>query len=150
MKLKLLITPSYFCKNRCKFCYLGKDREDKTVLNLEKLKALLEDVSASSKFEIEHIDLLGGELAHLDISYVDKLLNLVKNYSSVCSVITSELDFARYLSETHKTFTVNLSYNFTDTRTDKLISNAVSVPFNLFTLDYAIKDKKNTRHFKLH
>lgn len=140
MDLKLLITPSYFCNNRCPFCYLGKDRENATCVNLEKLKGLLSELAVSSDFSIKRIDLLGGELAHLDLVYVEELLKIAKNYSESCSIITSEISFAHFLANNHKDYIINLSFNFTKARPDQEILNASVVPFNVFTLDYSIKD----------
>ena len=57
-KIKVFITTNYFCNFDCEYCYLGYLRNDSMVIDIEKLKKQLSEISVSRK--IEEIIIAGG------------------------------------------------------------------------------------------
>lgn len=67
-EITLSINPSYFCNNRCSFCYLNKKQlSDQTRLPLPDLLTKINQVK--KHYDIVHIDLYGGEPSLLPSAY---------------------------------------------------------------------------------
>lgn len=81
------IIPSYKCHYKCPFCFLGKLREDFTLLKLEKLEENLKTIS--EEYIIDQIDLFGGELGEINENYLRHLLNLCLEYNPNRITITT-------------------------------------------------------------
>lgn len=82
------LNPVYYCNFSCSFCYLTpKQLNDKLTLPLELVNLRLKEVS--DKYNVEHIDLYGGELLLLEDSYLKGLLSIVKTYAKNISLITN-------------------------------------------------------------
>lgn len=90
-RLSLSINPSYHCNFRCEFCYLTPEQlADKTRISIETLCERLDEVQRV--YDIEHVDLYGGETLMLPKEYLDAIkfelhrrgvddLNLITNLS---------------------------------------------------------------------
>lgn len=77
--MKVSINPTYLCNFRCDFCYLTKEQlSDKKVATLSQIENQL--ASISSKYEIEHVDLYGGEVALLPEDYLYSLFDIVGKF----------------------------------------------------------------------
>ena len=77
-KIKLSIQPTFLCNYNCEYCYLGNLRKDKTILDLDILKQRLEEITKI--YNIDNIQILGGEISILDINYLNDLCNIIKKY----------------------------------------------------------------------
>lgn len=84
MKIQISINPTYKCNMNCSFCYL---KHTPKVLDLEKLENKLKDISL--KYDIDSIDLYGGEICLLPDDYLLKLILLCKKYVDIIGVITN-------------------------------------------------------------
>lgn len=77
--LTVSINPTYYCNFNCDFCYLTPEQlSDKNKVSLDKLNELLSVVD--NKYNIQHIDLYGGELTVLPKDYQQGLLDLCRKY----------------------------------------------------------------------
>lgn len=73
----LSINPTYYCNFRCDFCYLTEEQlSDRTKLNLDVLSKRIDEVQ--SHFEVNMIDLYGGEVGLLSENYMNNLCDLVR------------------------------------------------------------------------
>ena len=81
--------PTYLCNFRCKFCYLSPEQlANKETIGSERLFEILSEISSNRK--IVHIDLYGGEVALLNLSYVDEFFKVLKVfYNGKVNVITN-------------------------------------------------------------
>lgn len=80
------VNPTYLCFNNCEYCYLGKLRTSKDILDICKLRQLLDLVS--KKYCISHIDIYGGDLATLSKGYLSKLLNCIQFFCNYITIVT--------------------------------------------------------------
>jgi MoaA/NifB/PqqE/SkfB family radical SAM enzyme len=105
--ITISVNPTYFCNFDCNFCYLTKEQlNDKTLLNLDILIQKL--IKVSNFFNIECIDIYGGEVGLLSTEYLEQLINTLRNYSTDINVITN-------LSKLHPSFSrsdINLSVSW--------------------------------------
>lgn len=109
-KINLSVNPSFFCNFRCDFCYLTPEQlADKNKISLERLAEMVDEVR--TLYDIEHVDLYGGEVALLPYDYVLGIkaifhdrgihgLNIVTNMSALNEIVL-DLDF-----------TLSVSYDF--------------------------------------
>ena len=109
-KITLSINPWYFCNFGCNFCYLTEQQlDDKTLLDLTVLASKLDE--AMTLFEVERVDLYGGEIGLLPKAYVKGLkdvlfsrgitdINIITNLSMVNDVILDP------------DFSISVSYDF--------------------------------------
>lgn len=86
--ITISLNPSYFCSERCHFCYLTEEQlSDKKRLDLNRLKEMLAEVS--QYYQIEHIDLYGGEPALLPRPYIEVLKSILSEYVEEVNVNTN-------------------------------------------------------------
>jgi len=85
-RFSVSINPTYKCSAGCKFCYLGDQRLDQTLLPLSKLHDKLSKLS-----EIETIDIYGGEISELTDNYIFDLLDCVRGFNPRRINITTNL-----------------------------------------------------------
>lgn len=86
--ISLSVMPTFWCTYNCSYCYLGNDRKDKTMLSIDILKQRFYELKQES-FEIESIDIYGGNLCLLPISYIQQVIELCKSYSENVRVVTN-------------------------------------------------------------
>lgn len=76
----LSINPSYYCNFRCKFCYLTEQQlSDRKLLPLDLLKQRI--IETQKWYDIDMVDLYGGEIGLLPEQYVNDLCNLLNKYN---------------------------------------------------------------------
>lgn len=92
--MRLSINPSYKCNFRCSFCYLtpqqlaGKDPNVKNLADINDIESCLKTVA--NKYDIEHIDLYGGEIGLIPSDYLNSLHEMIsKYYDGKINVITN-------------------------------------------------------------
>jgi sulfatase maturation enzyme AslB (radical SAM superfamily) len=79
--MNVSINPSYKCNFRCPSCYLTNDQlKDSTTLDLSVIEQRLDEVAR--QYEIETIDLYGGEVGLLPLAYLSEIKNLASRYTS--------------------------------------------------------------------
>ena len=88
-EIVLSLNPTYLCNFRCQFCYLSTEQlANKESIPPERLFEILNEISAHR--QIAHIDLYGGEVALLSLSYIDKMFEILKVfYNGKINVITN-------------------------------------------------------------
>lgn len=85
-KLAISINPTYNCNFSCQFCYL-KGLNKETFLDLNILKNQLKDLSLN--YNIQYIDIYGGEIFLLDDQYLKKLIHIIKQYVKKIYIVTN-------------------------------------------------------------
>ena len=73
------VMTNYFCNYNCEYCYLGDLKKSNSVINLDKLKAQLEELAA--RYDIDEIHCYGGEITLLDEDFIVKVLETCKPYA---------------------------------------------------------------------
>lgn len=106
-KLSLSVNPTYYCNFRCEFCYLTPEQlGDKTRLSLTRLFERVDEVM--EHYDIEMVDLYGGETLLLPKEYLDAMkfefhrrgiedLNLITNLS-VNNPVMNDVDWMMSVS----------------------------------------------------
>ena len=74
----LIITPTYSCPFKCKFCFNLDKCDDKTLLDLNDLEEFLKKYSR----QFDKVVISGGETSLLASSYMNDLIKIVNNYSN--------------------------------------------------------------------
>lgn len=72
--IDLSITPLHFCNLNCEFCYLGRLRYAKDILDLQHIEKIL------NEYDVRILDIYGGEITLLDDQYVIQLVEMLKKY----------------------------------------------------------------------
>lgn len=120
-KLSLSLNPSYHCNFRCEFCYLTPEQlGDKTRLSIVTLCERLDEVQ--QVYDIEMVDLYGGETLMLPKEYLDAIkfelhhrgiedLNLITNLS-VNNPVMNDTDWM-----------MSVSYDFNAREKHELVFN---------------------------
>lgn len=107
-EITISLNPSYFCSERCHFCYLTEAQlGDKKRLPLEKLDTLLQEVS--NLFQIQHIDLYGGEPGLLPRPYIQELKSLTQHYVEEVNVNTNFITVPEWFHDDY--FWISVSYD---------------------------------------
>jgi sulfatase maturation enzyme AslB (radical SAM superfamily) len=93
----LSINPTYYCNFRCNFCYLTEEQlSDRKKITLDLLESRVQE--AQHHYQVDMVDLYGGEIGLLPESYVNDLcsmlnrnniddINIITNLSMVNDVI---------------------------------------------------------------
>lgn len=101
---KLYIYPTYSCPYKCKFCYNLNKCDDKTLIDIDKLETFLSDYS--SKFD--KIIISGGEPSLLPESYMNNLIQVIKQYTDNCELSTYSILNTKIFNN----IDYNISYDF--------------------------------------
>lgn len=116
MKIQISINPTYKCNLNCPFCYL---KHTQKVMELNKLENKLSEIS--SQYDIESIDLYGGEICLLPDDYLMKLILLCKKYVNIIGVITNYTIDKKWLFDRNDIdLSVSWDYVFRD-RNDEVL-----------------------------
>lgn len=107
----LSINPIYLCNFRCNFCYLTeKQLEDKKTLSLDNLEKKLIEIKKEN-YQIDHVDIYGGEVALLSEDYLYSLDAILEKYDNPSiNIITNFYKLNKYLLEDH--VSVSVSFDF--------------------------------------
>jgi sulfatase maturation enzyme AslB (radical SAM superfamily) len=80
------ILTNYFCNSDCEYCFLNQLRSSNKIIDIDILRQQLDDVSV--RYSIKNINLYGGEISLLPLSYLKRLIDFCNTYSHV-NVITN-------------------------------------------------------------
>lgn len=122
--MQLSINPTYFCNFRCHHCYLGIDNlQNKLRLDLSKLESILQNIVSHTK--ITHIDLYGGEIGLLPLSYLKELeFILAPFYNGKINVITNFSNIHKFFYQDNVEITVSYDYIYREHH-NKVLLNIV-------------------------
>jgi sulfatase maturation enzyme AslB (radical SAM superfamily) len=144
-KISLSINPTYLCNFRCNFCYLTEEQlSSKNKLDLKKLENLLIELKDNS-FEIDHVDLYGGEISLLNEEYLNSLDTLLEKYDNpTINVVTNLSKINNYFLKEHVDLSVSFDFDVRE-KSDLVIQNILKIKKNISILMLASKDliKKN-------
>lgn len=74
--LTVSVNPWYYCNLRCEFCYLTPEQlSSKTLLDLDVLSQRLDEIG--QLYDIQHVDIYGGEVLLLPERYLEDLRDLL-------------------------------------------------------------------------
>ncbi|WP_312339115.1 radical SAM protein [Anaerospora hongkongensis] len=107
----LHIMTNYTCNYDCEYCYLGDLKSDSQILNLPKLKEQLAEIARHNIIDI--INLYGGEITLLPLSYIMELYNICRTYASV-SIVTNYSN--KVYNDYFKTQGIDLSTSINEER----------------------------------
>ena len=86
--ITLSINPTYFCNFDCNFCYLTKEElSDRKTISLSTLRERIAEIEKF--FNIDCVDLYGGEIALLEESYLNQIADLFDLESVDFNAITN-------------------------------------------------------------
>ncbi len=87
--MNVSINPTYYCNFRCDFCYLTEQQlSDVKCLPISKMEKLLDELERRH-YDIDVIDLYGGELGLLSNDYLERLIDLCLKRTPVVNIITN-------------------------------------------------------------
>lgn len=131
----LSINPWYYCNFRCSFCYLTEEQlSDKKLLPLDKLEQRLIEITAVSK--IDMVDLYGGEVGLLPVSYVKSLKELLHAYGIYDINVITNLSMINEIT-TDPDFFISVSYDFSAREKHELVFRnmaQLTTPFSVLML----------------
>lgn len=79
------LCPTFFCNQKCSYCYLGNLRNDKSILDLNILSPVLSNITCN----INNIEIFGGEISLLSKDYLNNLKSICLKYCQNIFVITN-------------------------------------------------------------
>lgn len=133
--LSLSLNPVYYCNFRCSFCYLTEQQlSDPTLLPLDRLKELLEEVS--THYQIKHVDLYGGEVLLLPQTYLDAVVQLIHGVGCTDINVNTNLSLVNDLA-LNPDITLSISYDFeAREKSGKVFGNILTLPrpYRILTL----------------
>lgn len=132
MSFTVSINPTYFCNFNCDFCYLSETQlKDRKVASLADISQRLTEVEE----KITHIDLYGGELGLLPDSYLNKLIDLCKQWTdSICIITNLSAIRPVFLREDIQ---LSVSYDFDAREKEQIVFNnmlKLQKPFSVLIL----------------
>ena len=103
------VMPTYLCNNNCNYCYLGGMGclNNPDILVPKVLKARLEEVS--ERYDIERIELYGGDLSLVPENTRNELFRISRYYSNDVKVTWTAIELA--LKHGFKEEDINISIN---------------------------------------
>lgn len=132
--ISISLNPSYFCSERCSFCYLTPTQlSDRNTLDINRLRYLLNDIS--THYRIVHIDLYGGEPLLLPSEYILELKSLLSIYVDRVYVNTNLVTIPNWIDDDY--FYLSVSYDgIARERSDRVYSNLFKLdkPFSVLSL----------------
>lgn len=120
-KLALSINPLYKCNLNCPFCYLGSLKDNQNILDLTYLINTLTKISY--RYDIECIDIYGGEVSLLSEFYFDMLVKLCKTFSKNVAITTNFIDFNKPIINNFDNIGVSLDFNNFRDKQEKVYNN---------------------------
>jgi sulfatase maturation enzyme AslB (radical SAM superfamily) len=110
-KMTVSYNPTYLCNFRCSFCYLTPEQlSDKTKLDAEKFNVLLNKIQQAG-YEIDHVDIYGGEVALLSEEYFDQIDEILVNHGDPSINIITNLSIMHpYFTREHVSLSVSFDF----------------------------------------
>ncbi len=106
----LSINPTYYCNFRCDFCYLTEQQlSDRKKLSLERLAVMLAEVT--SQYEVDMVDIYGGEVSLLGRDYWDDLISVIQVYGIYDINLVTNLSAINEITTDPRVLT-SVSYDF--------------------------------------
>lgn len=130
------INPTYYCNFRCSFCYLGDMLSDKTTIPLERVTELLNQLSM--QYDIDHIDIYGGEITALSDEYAEGLIDILSLFSERITIISNFSRVPSYFYRDNVDMTASYDYKARQDH-DKVHQNMVNFNKQLDVLMLASK-----------
>lgn len=131
----LSINPTYYCNFRCEFCYLTEEQlSDRQLLSLEDLNKHLADITAV--YQIEMVDIYGGEIGLICKTYWDKMIDLLHVYGIEDINLITNLSMINEITEDPRVYT-SVSYDFKGRESsDRVFRNMalLNKPFSILML----------------
>ena len=125
--IKVQIITNYFCNFNCEFCYLGKLRQNKDIINLEFLKNNLLDIAKF--YKIESIGILGGEPTLL--TNLQDIVNISKEFCKEINIITNLSNGFPINNVNYSTSLNKERDQYKETRFKLLINNNKDIGLNI-------------------
>lgn len=110
--ITISLNPTYLCNFRCKFCYLTPEQlGDKHKLEPARLDGMLQEIKESG-YDVEHVDLYGGEVGLLQESYLGYIHNLITSRftNTTFNVVTNLYKLNGYFQR--EDVSLSVSYDF--------------------------------------
>jgi len=124
-KISLSINPTYLCNFRCNFCYLTeKQLSDSSRLDLSKLEKKLKEIKEYG-YTIDHVDLYGGEVGLLPLSYLEEMDNILENFDNPnINVVTNLYKINPYFEKEHVDLSVSYDFKARE-KHDQVLQNII-------------------------
>jgi MoaA/NifB/PqqE/SkfB family radical SAM enzyme len=126
--LTVSINPTYLCNFRCEFCYLTSSHLlDKKKLSKDVLEQRLIDIQKNG-YKIDHVDLYGGEIGLLPLSYLEEMDDLLKDDGNPSINIISNLSLINpYFLKEHVELSVSFDFEHRQEH-EKVLQNIIGLP----------------------
>lgn len=125
--INLSVNCWYYCNLKCNFCYLTPTQlKDKWTLDLEVLEQRLIEVTAC--YDVQHVDLYGGELLLLPPEYLFAMRNLFHQYGIDDLVLVTNLTVVNDVARCPD-FDLTVSYDlWAREKSEQVFSNLLMLP----------------------
>lgn len=137
----LSLNPTYFCNFRngkcAETCYLTKEQlSNRQFLSIADIRARIEELTAS--FNLDHIDLYGGEVTILPLEYQQELMLFLASLDVSVNVVTNLSNpKSPFVTHLPKNLTLSVSWDFKARQTHEKVYErmlALNVPFSILSL----------------
>lgn len=134
-KINLSVNAWYYCNLKCNFCYLTPQQlKDKETLELDVLEQRL--IEVLEHYDVQHVDLYGGELLLLPPEYLFAMRDLFYKYDIDDLVLVSNLTVVNDAARCED-FDLTISYDlWAREKHEQVFSNLLLLPrpYTLLTL----------------
>ncbi len=133
-KIFVSLNPTYLCNFRCEFCYLTtSELADKEKLDINLLSGMFHEI-VSAGYEIEQVDLYGGEIALLKNEYLQKIDNILLEFGDpAVNIITNLSIINPFFLNKHVSLSVSFDFDARE-KSEKVLSNILSLDKNVSIL----------------
>lgn len=130
--MNISLNPWYYCNFRCKFCYLTEGQlSSQKLIKLETLEHRLQQIMAEYGV-IHKVDVYGGEIGLLPLSYFNDMTDLLKKYSENLNLITN-LSMVNDITQ-HPDYSISVSYDFSAREKHDLVYKNMSLLHTNFSV----------------
>lgn len=130
--INLSINLWYYCNFSCEFCYLTPTQlKDRTLLSLESLEERL--IEVTSTYQVEHVDLYGGEILLLPTEYLFAVRDLLHCYGITDLVLVTNGSVVNEVSACED-FDLTISYDLSAREMNELVFSNLLIQPRKYTL----------------
>lgn len=139
-KITVSINPTYLCNFRCDFCYLTpKQLSDKSKVTVNEIDLRLKEIS-NFNYEVDHVDLYGGEIALLSQPYLEELDQVLQNNGDpTINIITNLSKINPFFLKEHVDISVSFDFDVRE-KSDLVLNNILQFPKPVAILMLASKE----------